>query len=124
MGSLNVLKCRHVRITVYHPESSGVVEDSPQCVVEPLLALPPVLLGFRNILKVGLETTLAQLVYGCIPRLSNESVYPSSIKPVGYEKNVALSANRMRRLRPVQPRERSSLVHSQQKLSFCSHLFI
>ena len=88
---MKVLGSTRIRTTAYHPSANGLVERfhrqlkaAIKCQPHPdrwVDALPWVLLGIRSALKVDLQCTTAELVYGTTLRLPGEFIQPSARNP-------------------------------------------
>ena len=69
-----LLGMQHIKTTAYHPEANGLIERFHRSLKDSLRAqldhthwmdhLPLVLLGIRSAVKVDLDCSVAELVYG------------------------------------------------------------
>ena len=132
---MTLLGIRRYRTSSYHPQANGMVERFHRQLKSSLtassqrenwsLALPIVLLGIRSSLKVDLQHSPAELVYGASLRLPGELLAPSPAPPPCSAQDFASRLkDAMRNLQPVLPRSspRKTFVH--QDLDTCTHVFV
>jgi len=130
----NLLGCRSIATTAYHPQANGMVERFHRQLKASLKAqpepnrwyelLPLILLGIRATVKEGLGCTSAELVYGTTLRLPGQMVTPEpqeNPEPADYVQRLK---RHMANLAPtgtrVQPR--SSFVPP--ALTTCTHVLL
>ena len=126
-----LLGCKHLRTTPYHPIANGMIERFHRQLKASLRAriianhwieaLPLTLLSIRTTLKGDLQCSAAELLYGttlCLQRSpENANTDPTSF---------------VARLRDIMSELKSPLarphpqrnVHVSQELSFCTHVFV
>ena len=123
------------RTTAYHPSSNGMVERFHRQLQNSLKAspdatkwtehLPIILLGIRNTVKVDLNCTPAQLVYGTPLRLPGQFFSSSSttpdLAPSSYADHLQLA---MLTLKPVSPRQQSIVSNVPKDLNTCTHVYV
>ncbi|CAH8453126.1 unnamed protein product [Heterobilharzia americana] len=129
-----LLGCTRFRTTAYHPQANGMVERfhrqlkaslSATNIPQWTEALPLVLLGIRNALKVDAGCTPAELVYGTTLRLPGEFVSPSTFKHVSDRASyVTRLTNAMRSVRPSPIRPQTTDVFVHPSLQKTSHVFV
>ena len=87
--------------------------------------LPIILLGIRNTVKVDLNCTPAQLVYGTTLRLPGQFFSSSSttpdLAPSSYADRLQSA---MLTLKPVSPRQTSIVSHVPKDLHTCTHVYV
>ena len=127
---LQLLGCKHLRTTSYHPIANGIIERFHRQLKSALKAhsssshwietLPLVLLGIRTALKTDLQCSAAELVYGRTLRLPGE-FFLQDISPATGDSSTLLTTLKtaMRTLRAVQP---YTYIHKD--LSTCTHVFV
>ena len=129
-----LLGCKHVQTTSYHPSANGMVERFHRQLKSSLKAkavaqnwvssLPLVLLSIRTALKMDLKCSAAELVYGTSLRLPGEFFQQSAsdIDPVSLVSRLKAT---MHQCRATPPRPQSHRgVHIDPELSSCIHVFI
>ena len=133
---LQLLGCKHLRTTAYHPIASGVIERFHRQLKAALRTrtpsqhwteqLPIVLLGIRTALKTDLQCSAAELVYGTTLRLPGEFFHHDSSDTI-VEPTTLLTRLKtiMRELRPVPVREQSQRnTYVSKDLASCTHVFV
>ncbi|BHF77541.1 hypothetical protein SprV_0602064800 [Sparganum proliferum] len=116
---LSFLGCTRIRTTAYHPAANGMVERFHRQLKASLRAaadpenwtdhLPLVLLGICSALKLDLDCSAAELVFGVTVRLSGEMITPTLQDAVGDPTNLLHRLRQfMRTLSPVPPRSSAS----------------
>ena len=133
---MQLLGCKHLRTTSYHPVTNGIVERFHQQLKASLKAhtptahwiesLPLVLLGIRTALKTDLQCSTAELVYGTTLRLPGEFFQQSTTDaPPDPTTLIARLRDTMRDIRatPVRPQPQRN-IHVSKDLSSCTHVFI
>ncbi|CAH8515498.1 unnamed protein product [Heterobilharzia americana] len=132
---MNLLGCKRIRTTAYHPASNGLVERFHRHLKSALMAvdnmkwtesLPLVLLSIRSTLKTDIQCTPAELVYGSNLRLPGEMVASDCSDPTptdihGYAQTLKLH---MRRLQPSSTRIQCRRVQLDKRLQDCTHVFV
>ena len=129
-----LLGCKHVQTTSYHPSANGMVERFHRQLKSSLKekavaqnwvsSLPLVLLSIRTALKMDLKCSAAELVYGTSLRLPSEFFQQSvsDIYPVSLVSHLKAA---MHQCRATPPRPQSQHgVHIDPELSSCTHVFI
>ena len=133
---MQLLGCKRLRTTSYHPIANGLIERFHRHLKASLKAyhnpihwtdsLPMVLLGVRTQLKEDLQCTTAELVYGTTLRLPGEffdvNRMDATSDPAGY----------VTRLKQVMRHLKASPVHQQKltntyvspDLQSCTHVFV
>lgn len=130
---LQLLGCKHLRTTAYHPIANGIIERFHQTFESALKAqsssskwietLPLALLGIRAALKTDLQCSAAELVYGRTLRLPGEFFLQDTSPATGDSSTLLKTA--MRKLRAVPPRVTSqSYTYVHKDLSTCTHVFV
>ena len=95
---LQLLGCKHLRTTAYHPIANGIIERFHRQLKSALKAhsssshwietLPLVLLGIRTALKTDLQCSAAELVYGRTQHLPGEFFLQDTSPAIGDSSNV------------------------------------
>ena len=133
---MQLLGCKHLRTTSYHPIANGIIERFHRQLKASLKAhtpavhwiesLPLVVLGIRTALKTDLQCSTAELVYGTTLRLPGEFFQQSaSDTPPDPTTLVARLRETMRDIRaaPVRPQPQRN-IHVSKDLTSCTHVFI
>ena len=131
-----LLGCKHLRTTAYHPIANGIIERFHRQLKSALKAqtfahhwietLPLALLSIRTSVKEDLQTSTAELLYGTTLRLPGEffskSFTEGTTDPTSF---VARLRDSMRDLHPplVRPHPHRN-VHISKDLSSCTHVFV
>lgn len=129
----HLLGAKRIRTTAYHPQANGMVERFHRTLKASLRAsgnsanwsreLPFTLLGLRTSFNEDLQASPAEMVYGqtlCVPgELSTES--PSNVEPSEFARDLS---NRMKSIRPTDPRPASCKVHVPRTLEHCEKVFV
>nr|CAH8845942.1 unnamed protein product [Trichobilharzia regenti]CAH8864580.1 unnamed protein product [Trichobilharzia regenti] len=132
---LEMLGCKRIRTTAYHPAANGLVERFHRQLKAALMAvdnskwtdsLPLVLLSIRATLKGDLQCSPAELVYGTTMRLPGELIAPETFEPnfpdtTRYAQQLK---SFMQRLRPVSTRTQNRKVQVDRRLDDCTHVFV
>ena len=133
---MQLLGCKRIRTTSYHPAANGLIESFHRQLKTSLKAhpnpthwidsLPIVLLGVRTQLKDDLHCTSAELVYGTTLRLPgeffDESKAEATPDPTCY---VTRLRNVMYHLQATPVRkQKATNVYVSPTLKSCSHVFI
>ena len=133
---LQLLGCKRLRTTAYHPIVNGIIErfhrqlksalkahSSPSHWIE---TLPVVLLGIRTALKTDLQCSAAELVYGRTLRLPGEFFLQDTSPATGNSSTLLTTLKTaMRMLRAVPPRASSQpYTYVHKDLSTCTHVFV
>lgn len=132
---MQLLGCKRIRTTAYHPCANGLVErfhrqlkTALKAIADPnhwMKALPLVLLGIRTSLKQDIKCTSAELVYGTTLRLPGEFFHSSDkqkLDPISYVDNLKAI---MQQLKP--PAVRSHTLkpcYVSHDLNSCTHVFV
>ena len=133
---LQLLSCKHLRTTAYHPIANGIIERFHRQLKAALKAhmssshwtetLPLLLLGIRTALKTDLQCSAAELVYGTTLRVPGEFFLQDTASAT--EDTSVLLTNlkaAMRELRAVPPRHQTrSNTYVSKDLSTCTHVFV
>ena len=82
------------------------------------------LLGLRSVIKSGLETSPAELLYGCSLRLPGELVSPKPPSHFDYGNYIQRLRNYMRQLKLPAYREQHTPVFIPKSLHNSSHVFV
>ena len=123
------------RTTAYHPTSNGMGERFHSQLKNSLKAspdanrwtehLPIILLGIRNTVKVDLNCTPAQLVYGTTLRLPGQFFSSSSTTPdLAPDSYADRLQSAMLTLKPVSPRQNSIVPRVPKDLHTCTHVYV
>ncbi|VDO90454.1 unnamed protein product [Schistosoma mattheei] len=122
-----------IRITAYHPASSGLVERF-HCQLKSALRahennnwyeiLPLVLLDIRMNFEAGIQCSAAELVYGTTLRLPGKFSTPRSSNDAGKLDHIYRLSEFMRTLFPVSSGIQHRQVAPPRELSTCPHVFI
>ena len=133
---LQLLGCKHLRTTAYHPIANGIIERFHRQLKAALRAhtpllhwtekLPIVLLGIRTALKTDLQCSAAELVYGTTLRLPGEFFHHDSSEAIeGPTTLLTRLRTAMRELRAVPVREQSQhSTYVSKDLANCTHVFV
>lgn len=87
--TIKLLGIERVRTAAYNPKANGLVEQLHRQLKSAIRCydsnnwidiIPSVLLGMRNSVKEDINSTSAELVYGCTLRLPGEFITPSNIQ--------------------------------------------
>ena len=133
---LQLLGCKHLRTTAYHPIANGIIERFHRQLKAALKAhmssshwteiLPLVLLGIRTSLKTDLQCSAAELVYGTTLRVPGEFFLQDTSSTT--EETSALLTNlktAMRKLQAVPPRyQPRNNTYTNKELFTCTHVFV
>ena len=131
---VQLLGCKHLRTTAYHPINNGLIERF-HCQLKSTLkahsstshwikTLTLVLLG---ILKTDLQCSAAELVYGRTLRLPGEFFSKTPHLQMATDSSTLLTTLKtaMRTLRAVPPRAASQpYTYVNKDLSTCTHVFV
>lgn len=131
-----LLGCKHLRTTAYHPIANGMVERFHRQLKTSLRArtsathwteaLPLVLLSIRTSIKEDLQASAAELLYGTTLRLPGEffekSPSDEASDPAAF---LVRLRDTMRQLKatPIRPHTPRS-THIHKDLSVCTHVFV
>ena len=133
---MQLLGCKRIHTTSYHPISNGIIERFHRQLKASLKSyldstnwtsiLPIVLLGIRTSLKEDLHCTTAELVYGTTLRLPGElfnTSYANSAvpDPLCYVTKLKIA---MQQLKAVPPRQHSNKEFVSKDLMTCTHVFV
>ena len=133
---LQLLGCKHLRTTAYHPMANGIIERFHRQLKAALRAhmpllhwterLPIVLLGIRTAFKTDLQCSTAELVYGTTLRLPGEFFHHEASDPITEQTTLLTRLKTaMRELRAVPVREQSQRnTYVSKDLSACTHVFV
>ena len=133
---LQLLGCKHLRTTAYHPIANGIIERFHRQLKAALRAhtpalhwterLPIVLLGIRTALKTDLQCSAAELVYGTTLRLPGEFFHHDSADTITEPTTLLTKLKTaMRELRAVPVREQSQRnTYVNKELASCTHVFV
>ena len=131
-----LLGCKHLRTTAYHPIANGMIERFHRQLKSSLKAqtaanhwmetLPLALLSIRTAVKSDLQTSVAELLYGTSLRLPGEffenTVTDGATDPTSF---VARLRDIMRELKPPPVRAHPHRnVHINKDLSSSTHVFV
>ena len=129
-----LLGCKHIQTTAYHPSANGMVERFHRQLKSSLKAkgasqnwidsLPLILLGIRTALKIDLKCSTAELVYGSTLRLPGELFQRSTceLDPVSLVSRLRASMSRFQAIHARPPAQRS--IYIDPGLSTCTHVFV
>ena len=130
-----LIGCTHLRTTAYHPAANGMVERFHRQMKASLRAtanpqrwtehLPLILLGIRCSLKVDLDCSAAEMVYGCQLRLPGDLFNPTTDQipdPASYVSRLRQVMSELRPTAPRHPSEQHPFIPM--ALANCSHVFI
>lgn len=107
-ATTKLLGVKRVRTTAFHPQTNGIIERFHRQLKTAIKCyksdnwvdiLPSVLLGIRSSLKEDIESTSAELVYGCKLRLPGEFIAPNKM----YEDPISYAAKLRQWLSQVRP---------------------
>ena len=133
---MQLLGCKRIRTTSYHPISNGIIKRFHRQVKASLKSyldsinwtdiLPIILLGIRTTLQDNVLCMIAELVYGTTLRLPGEffnTSYANSAvpDPVCY---VIKLKTAMQQLKAVPPRQHSNKEFVSKDLMTCTHVFV
>ncbi|BHF81697.1 hypothetical protein SprV_0802483000 [Sparganum proliferum] len=132
---LSFLGCTRIRTTAYHQAANGMVERFHRQLKASLRAaddpenwtdhLPPVLLGIRSSLKLDLDCSAAELVFGATVRLPGQMISPTPRVAVEDPTNLLHRLRQfLRTLSPVPPRPSVSESYLEKDLATCSHVYL
>ena len=130
---LCTLGCRHARTTAYHPESNGIIERFHRQLKAALRAhsnpswkevLPLVLMGIRNTVKVDIDSTPSELLYGCSLRLPGELVANKPPQRYDYGTYIDRIRDHMQLLRPAHTRVQETAIYLPPALDTATHIFL
>ena len=107
----NLLGCRHLRTTAYHPQANGMVERfhrqlkaslrTTSAVSHWVEQLPLILLGFRTAIKTDSGVSSAEMLYGSNLRLPGEFFTSTSQVPPDPSSFVGRLQYDLQQLRPI-----------------------
>nr|VZI45144.1 unnamed protein product [Spirometra erinaceieuropaei] len=129
------LGCTRIRTTAYHPTANGMIERFHRQLKASLRAAADpenwtdhhllVLLGIRSALKLDLDCSAAELVFGSTVRLPGEMISPTPQGAVEDPTNLLHRLRQfMRTLSPVPPRSSASPSYLEKDLATCSHVYL
>ncbi|BHF81044.1 hypothetical protein SprV_0702417300 [Sparganum proliferum] len=132
---LKFLGCTRIRTTAYHPAANGMVKRFHRQLETALRAaedpenwsdnVTVALLGIRAALKLDLDCSAAELVFGTTLRLPGEMVTPTSRGAEETPENFVHPLRQfMRSLSPVPPRPPSTEPYVEKGLANCTHVFV
>lgn len=131
-----LLGTKRTRTTAYHPAANGMVERFHRQLKGALRCslthdekwtekLPLVMLGIRTALKEDIQTSPAELVYGCTLRLPGEFFSSSISGPTTHQQLLLSLREHFRQIRPAPAsRHGSTAVFIHDNLPKSSHVFI
>lgn len=128
---MQLLGSTRCRTMAYHPSANGLVERLHRQLKASLKAHPDPnkwtdLLGMRTALKVDLQCSTAELVYGTTLRLPGEFFYSdpslSLADPLDYVTQLKVTMSKLKAPPVRQQDPRKTHVHSD--LSSCTHVYI
>ena len=130
---LNLLGCKHIRTTSYHPQSNGLCERMHRTLKSALRSyeshnwidkLPLVLLGMRSSFKEEIQASPSEMMYGCAIKLPIDLlVYQekSNVRQDSYVDNLKRS---MRLVAPPKTRIPDQKGYIDPKLPLSTHVFV
>ena len=130
----NLLGCRTIATTAYHPQANGMVERFHRQLKASLKSqpepnrwqeyLPLVMLGIRAAIKEDIGASAAELVYGTALRLPGQLIVPTRHDTVDPADYVQRLKDHMSALAPTATRRspQTSFVH--RSLDTCTHIFL
>ena len=131
-----LLGCKHLRTTAYHPIANGIIERFHRQLKSSLRmqndashwteTLPLALLSIRTSLKGDLQASVAELLYGTTLRRPGEyfekTLSDGITDPTSF---VARLRDAMRKLKPPTARPHPQRkIHIHRDLSSCTHVFV
>ena len=131
-----LLGCKHLRTTAYHPIANGMVERFHRQLKASLRArttatcwtetLPLVLLSIRTAVKGDLQASVAELLYGTTLRLPGEFFEKGTAEEVSDPTSFLLRLrDTMRQLKAAMVRSHTPRnIHIHKDLSRCTHVFV
>ena len=130
----NLLGCRSIATTAYHPQANGMVERFHRQLKASLKAqpdpsrwrelLPLVLLGIRASVKEDLGCASSELVYGTPLRLPGQLLAPASQPSADTADYVQRLKQHMATLSPTGTRPQPRAGFVPQALETCTHVFL
>lgn len=129
----NLLGCKRIRTTAYHPASNGMIERWHRSLktairchenAEWTEVLPTVLLGLRTSIKEDIKATAAELTYGTSLRIPGEFFLNEELPP-DPQWFIEKFREHMRKIRatPVAHHNKNK-VFAHRTLYTCSHVFV
>jgi cleavage and polyadenylation specificity factor subunit 1 len=130
----NLLGCKRIRTTAYHPEANGLVERFHRSLKTSLRAqldhnhwethLPLVLLGLRSAVKTDLNCSSAELVYGKALTLPGQLVVNTTDTVTTNTNFTQRLLEHMSKLSPAKSRSPQTSAFLQKELYSCTHVFV
>ena len=130
----NLLGCKRIRTTAYHPEANGLVERFHRSLKTSLRAqldhnhwethLPLVLLGLRSAVKTDLNCSSAELVYGKALTLPGQLVVNTTDTVTTNTNFTQRLLEHMSKLSPAKSRSPQTSAFLQKELYNCTHVFV
>lgn len=133
---MQLLGCRRIRTTSYHPIANGMIErfhrqlksilKSYPNTADWTTALPMALLGIRTTLKQDIQCTPAELVYGMTLRIPGEFLATNTDISTPDQTNYATKLKTaMQKLKAIPPRQpKHQHIHVSDLLHTCTHVFV
>ena len=133
---MQLLGCKRIRTTSYHPIANGMIErfhrqlksilKSYPNTADWTTALPMAMLGIRTTLKQDFNCTPAELVYGTTLRIPGEFVTISTDISTADQASYAVKLNAvMQKLKAIPPRQQKHQHTNIHKLlQTCTHVFV
>ena len=131
----NLLGCKRIRITAYHPEANGLVDRFHRTLKTALRAqldhihwekqLPLVLLGLRSAVKIDLNCSSAELVHGTTLTLPGQLVIDKSTNTASnYNKFIEQLGQYMSKLSHTKSRTPKTKTHMNYAQHSCTHVLV
>ena len=132
---MNLLGCKRIRTTSYHPIANGMIERFHRQLKSILksypdtanwtTALPMALLGIRTAIKQDFHCTPSELVYGTTLRIPGEFVATSTVLSTDQANYAAKLKVVMQQLKAIPPRQpKYQHVNVSDLLQNCTHVFV
>ena len=130
----NLLGCKRIRTTAYHPEANGMVERFHRSLKTSMKAqmdhihwtdhLPILLLGLRSALKTDLNCSSAELVYGTTLRLPGQLVVEQPVEKTDMTSFISRLKMHMSQVSHTQTRKAKCNTYIHDALNTCTHVLV
>ena len=130
---LNLLGCKHIRTTSYHPQSNGLCERMHKTLKSALRSyeshnwidkLPLVLLGMRSSFKEEIQASPSEMMYGCAIKLPIDLLVYQDKSDVRQESYVENLKRSMQLVTPPKTRIPEQKGYIDPKLPLSTHVFV